>query len=340
MAMNFPNSPTNGQTHTEQGMTFVWNSTASTWIMLGGESEIADPATIVKSGFPTESWQVVGDMLICTGFSTGTGPLTVNFPRQFKSAPKVVATVDNATEQASTTAFSISTWGVTTAGFSYKVQFVNTGSVNVSGAAIRWVAVGEALDADKMPKIVQTVGGVTRFATEAESRAGLLADVIMSPALVQARSGIIQSGSLIGLQLFDFDIPDETTEFELLPNFCGPNVANANFGVRINGLTTGYISHQTRFANNASPVALEATNGFLVGLPAASDNVMGAIRFIKEAEGTWFANGGLRINGTTQVLLTGRVANAGPTDFVRIVANSGTGNNFQATGGCSVRWKI
>ena len=336
MAMNFPNSPTDGQVHTEQGMTFVWNSTASTWVMLGGESEIADPATIIRSGLPTDGWQIWGDTLIQWGIvttSTSTGAV-VTFPKAFKNQPSVVALPASAisNDERSVHMFSLS---------KTQVDFVAFNGANARIAvAVCWVAVGEALDDDKTPKIVQTVGGVTRFATEAESRAGLLADVIMSPALVQARSGIIQSGSLLGLQLFDFNIPDETTEFELLPNFCGPNVANANFSVRINGLTTGYISQQTRFVNNASPVALEATNGFLVGLPAASDNVMGAIRFIKEAEGTWFANGGLRINGTTQVLLTGRVANAGPTDFVRIVANSGTGNNFQATGGCSVRWKI
>lgn len=212
MAMNFPNSPTDGQVHTEQGMTFVWKASASAWVMLGGESEIADPATIIRSGFPTESWQVVGDMLICTGVvttSTSAGAV-VTFPKAFKTVPSLVALPVSAisNDERSVHAFSLSETQVDLVAF-------NGANARIA-VAVRWVAVGEALDADKTPKVVQTIGGLSSFATMDEAKAGVAQDKVMSPYLVRGVVGSIMLAEFEfnGQQFYPFDVPPECYGFE------------------------------------------------------------------------------------------------------------------------------
>ena len=335
MGMNFPNSPADGQVHTEEGVTFVWNAAAATWIMLGGESEIADPATIATSGSgPNGNWQIMGDMLICFGGTTGvtTGSKTVIFPKTFKSAPSVTMFPETG---------AVGTPRFFTASSITETQFLFQGFSDAgaqSNAGGKWIAIGEALDADKMPKIVQTVGGVTDFATQTEARAGTVTDKVMSPALVRSLCGAIESGSLVGLASYDFTgIPDEATEIDVLINFAGPNIAGANFAIRPNNVSSGYISCQNRMKNGVASVITEDTAGFQINLPAATDNVFGNLMIRKAAIDDWTAYGSFRLNATTNTLITGTGPTLTSISSLRLVP--GGGGNF-AVGSARLSWRI
>jgi hypothetical protein len=54
MAINFPNSPTNGQTFTISGVTYSWNSTTSTWDLVNtATASVAVTAPITNTGTST-----------------------------------------------------------------------------------------------------------------------------------------------------------------------------------------------------------------------------------------------------------------------------------------------
>lgn len=150
MAIDFPNSPSDGDLVTIEGTTWVWKATPGLW-------------AVVNSGIPVEivgadaaaGWTVFGDYLICLGAATTdvNGQLVVSYPQAFNSLPIVSATcgggvnghfvqVENGTE--------------TVNGCTLEVRRYD----NVDGQqGVRWFAIGEAPAALKKPKSVQAVGG-------------------------------------------------------------------------------------------------------------------------------------------------------------------------------------
>lgn len=176
MAFNFPNAPTVGQEYNALGMTFVWSGTV--WQLTS--SDVAEPATIATSDNAT-SWQIVGDQLICWGSANtaANGSVVVTFPKSFKVAPVVAVAVGQGTPTSAPTT-RIAGVGTVTATTAELTCQDASGIPSIRG--ILWIAVGAALDADKLPKIVQTIGGLASFATQAEAQAGTATDKVMSPA--------------------------------------------------------------------------------------------------------------------------------------------------------------
>lgn len=136
---------------------------------------VLTPLDIVKGA---SGWQVVGDVLIQWGsVVTAANPTVLTFPREFKTPPRMSATVGN-TLDCNATAFPTST---TQAAIR---SFVQSGAFT-AGLNVDWIAIGEALDADKMPKTVGTASGAD-FATPAEALEGVRTDVVMSPATTRS----------------------------------------------------------------------------------------------------------------------------------------------------------
>jgi hypothetical protein len=110
------------------------------------------PLEIVR-GATNATWQVVGDQLICRGSLTtaadGTGAIT--FPRAFRSPPTLSLTpVSNVASRRSVHTLSRVATGANIASF-------NQADAGVS-MVVDWIAIGEALDTDRMPKTVPVEG--------------------------------------------------------------------------------------------------------------------------------------------------------------------------------------
>lgn len=163
MALNFPASPAPGEVFTSEGATFIWNGTV--WMaqapavipwatpaeaIAGTRGDVAiSPltlaATIREFHDPARvgSWRIIGKTLECWGRIGGSSVRTVTYPKTFARNPTVSNGHMTTTDQGATTAFSHQYYSQSATGFTARVQFITTGSIGDSGAALDWHAIGE-----------------------------------------------------------------------------------------------------------------------------------------------------------------------------------------------------
>jgi microcystin-dependent protein len=142
-----------------------------------GGGNAPQEVTIVQGA---TGWQVVGDVLICWGAdqTIAAAARDITYPKAFKTNPVLGVTPFSASGvRRDAHVFARSTTGASI------VVLNETGTIP-TGASFFWTAIGEALDADKMPKKVGGAGGAdgADFASPAEALAGVRPDVVMSPA--------------------------------------------------------------------------------------------------------------------------------------------------------------
>lgn len=149
--LDFPNTPTDGDVHTEDGKTWIYVDGA--WAALGEGS--LTPIDIVEAD-ASAGWQVWGDVLIQWGYGAtdGTGNAGVPFPQAFKDTG--YRFVAMALFQAGLGDDRGVQWqGSATTG----INVVGTVDGGFGVVGFNWIAVGEAPDHLKQPKTVQTIGG-------------------------------------------------------------------------------------------------------------------------------------------------------------------------------------
>lgn len=107
-----------------------------------------------------EGWQIWGDVLIQWGIgnTAADGNLTVTFNQPFKTAPYVTASSTAELGAASGDVVNVTNHSPTVCIIRSR-RVSNGGTVTTLVTQVRWVAVGEAPDALKKPKTVQTIGG-------------------------------------------------------------------------------------------------------------------------------------------------------------------------------------
>lgn len=180
------------------------------------------------------------------------------------------------------------------------------------------------------------------FATQDEARTGTVTDKVMSPARVRDLSGVMNSSALTGLNQYIFQgIPKEATKIDFSLWYAGPR-AVGGIAWNINNLSVGYVSNAVRLKASAAIEAFETSNrnSFYIPFSNATDNVLGTCRLVRTSDSDqWLLTGQCRLNGTTQLLLTGSVSvtnNEG--GIVSLLVNC-TGANF-AEGNASLKWRI
>lgn len=143
--LDFPNTPVEGDTHTEKGQT--WTYVNGVWIV---GDETGRSIEIVESGLPSGQWQVWGDVLIQWGKidTNDANNVTVAFPQPFK---------DGTTPEVVVTSRSTNATTATITGDPTPTQFTFARFNNSGGGAtanVNYVAIGEAPDDLKQPKSV------------------------------------------------------------------------------------------------------------------------------------------------------------------------------------------
>ena len=156
--VDFPNSPADGDTHTENGSTWFWQANPGIWALGEGNSvEIARAAFDSNGG-----WQVWGDVLIQWGTAQtdGSGVGTATYPVAYKTgvSPRVSGLVMRQPAGGQPPYVVMGSGGVAgTGSWSFNVR---TGSgAAVADTDVDWVAIGEAPDDLKMAKEVGAGGG-------------------------------------------------------------------------------------------------------------------------------------------------------------------------------------
>lgn len=154
--LDFPDSPVDGQTHTEEGQIWRWNEAAGVWSVgnrpgASSETQIVDSLITGSTG-----WQVWGDLLIQFGAVTGnaTGPTPATFPTPFKDG--IIPRVTLSANSTSPDNRHYSHRDVTHLGFDLYMK--NSSAVWVS-TQCHYIAVGEAPDDMKKPKSVLDTTG-------------------------------------------------------------------------------------------------------------------------------------------------------------------------------------
>lgn len=151
-------------------------STAATKINFAGAGvTVTEPVadeilvTITGGGSPvtiaqgSTGWQVIGDQLICWGYNTLTGLATpsVVYPRAFKTG-----TFPSVSVVPYSTGGQFATYqSATHTGFIGQLWDGNTGAQLGASNEFDWIAIGEAQDADKMPKTVSGAAAATGTGT-------------------------------------------------------------------------------------------------------------------------------------------------------------------------------
>lgn len=186
--LDFPDNPTDGQTHIEAGQVWRWDGAAGVWFV-GGKSgavtEITEGGIVSPETQHNSYWFVIGDWLIqggTDGTQSGTAAYAqVDFPVAFKSGtiPAVAHTVKAGTSPI----YTVTTHTPTATYFRWR-------SYNASGTATGsyyagWMAIGEAPDALKKPK--EVIAG--------SSNAGAIQIVDDSPQHVVVGNTLIQWGT-------------------------------------------------------------------------------------------------------------------------------------------------
>lgn len=149
--VDFPNNPSNGDVHTEEGTTWTYREPPGAWaIGIGSTTE----RTIVTSGLPNEGWQIWGDVLIQWGVAptASNGAAVINFLKAFKTPPTVTAMSGADANWNIGVILAIET------GLQLRAYGAHTNAPSGADVPIQWIAVGEATDADKMPKTVINYG--------------------------------------------------------------------------------------------------------------------------------------------------------------------------------------
>lgn len=156
MSLNFPNSPTEGDTWFDEGN--LWTYTDGAWVIGSLESATTKIIDAIPDVTTESGWQLWGDTLIQwgTGVSgAGAGGAVQVFPIPFKvgTVPAVscqsrdISTANGPRAaqlvSGSTTEAQFAARGVGSSGGTYSLLYT-------------WIAVGEAPDADKLPKEVAT----------------------------------------------------------------------------------------------------------------------------------------------------------------------------------------
>jgi hypothetical protein len=322
---------------------FIWyqDADSSQWVQVsgGGGGPGAEPVTIAAGA---TGWQVVGDQLICwgDGVSGAGSALNVVYPRAFKSVANCIASCLQNDPGASLDLIAQPS-NPTATGCRIITQ---VGRAFAAGVGVRWIAIGEALDADKKPKVVGGAGGAAGadFASLAEARAGIRPDAVMSPALVQARQGV-QALTMAGKTAVVFDqVPLETSELEL--TFSGINLpANAfltfdwfdlplsrAFSVRAfhtNGAVSGVGGE-----DNHPNFTLESNS--VAGFPT------GVIRLLWDEAGSWIVSGTMRRSPNVQASFSGSYTGAGGVKPRQLRLNSTAAILSGSPGNVALRWRI
>lgn len=150
--LDFPNNPTEGDVHIENGQSWTYNNGA--WVIGLGKGASQE---IVESGLPSAGWQVWGDVLIQWGrvATGGIGNVTIPLIQPFKAG-----TIPSATSNALSTGAQIVVIN-TQAHTANELYFrtVNTSNTGTGPYTISWMAIGEAPDDLKKAKVVTGAGG-------------------------------------------------------------------------------------------------------------------------------------------------------------------------------------
>jgi hypothetical protein len=313
---------------------YIWyqDADSSQWVQVsgGGSGGQSGPVDIVLGA---AGWQVVGDVLICWGsvntLTTGAAPVV--FPRGFQSVPAVSVSPNTGAAAPRLATFgNRTTTGMDVSGFDQTDARIVV--------AVNWIAVGPALEADRMPTTVGGAGGAggADFASLAEARAGVRPDAVMSPALVQARSGIDGPRAMTGTQVTFDQVPQEANEYDIILNLNYPANAQATFDFA--GMTpAGHF--WSRSVNNAAWAGGSDDISTLLDTDTATRGITGSIRMVRDEPGArWVYAGTFRTAPTRVIELTGTVQLQGALAiFPRL--NCLAGGGF--TGGfSSIRWRI
>jgi hypothetical protein len=143
---------------------------------------------------------------------------------------------------------------------------------------------------------VQIGGGGPAFATTAEARAGSRNDVVMSPALVQARSGVQVLDSAGQTALTFNQVPNEANEIDLALNGLNYNSGRIVF-LDFAG-APGARAWSTRVRSGATytpPTGDDDNSRFVLDLAPALSWASGLIKLSRNVQGgSWFIDGSLR----------------------------------------------
>lgn len=156
MAVDFPNNPAVNELFFAEGTTWKW--TGAAWAVVGSEGT---PVEIVEADV-SQGWQVWGDTLIQWGVATPVnGGVAVTFPKAFKTVPKVTTAITGLTPGGlpADGLYSVMAETPFVNSVTFRERYVNSTSGVVADVPFSWIAIGEAPDALKKPKVVQTIGG-------------------------------------------------------------------------------------------------------------------------------------------------------------------------------------
>tara|TARA_R110002020_G_scaffold73888_7_gene189521 strand:+ start:3324 stop:4235 length:912 start_codon:yes stop_codon:yes gene_type:complete len=190
----------------------------------GGVTEIVDADTAA-------GWQVWGDVMIQWGTEPSAESRVVTFEKAFKTTPSVTAVANSASVGrivgvASVTATSCEI-------FNWKSSD-STAAPN----GVMWLAIGEALDADKKPKTVQTIGGTDL--QEFHDPAGLASWRIVGTTLEVWGSGTAAGNGLL-------TVPFPKT-FARVPNIQATPAHTTQRGAMLDTNTPATVSECTLYA--------------------------------------------------------------------------------------------
>lgn len=157
--LDFPNSPNEGDTHTDGNQTWVFTNGA--WV---GAASIAGMVTEIVDADASAGWQVWGDALIQWG--SGLFGTATNLPQPFANVSygvSVLRTASNADVYAAVVGDRTET------AFTARARKYSDSSASTGG--YMWLAVGEAPDNLKKPK--EVVGGVGTLRDEYHDPTGV-----------------------------------------------------------------------------------------------------------------------------------------------------------------------
>ena len=195
-----------------------------------GTGDVA-PTTIVEANV-VAGWQVMGDTLLCWGVgTTGTGGYVETFPTPFKTGTVPVVTANSTGAEASgTQTRAVICDLIGAADFTIRHRYVNTPfGIGSASQNVTWMAIGEAPDAIKQPKVVQTAGGTDLM--EFHDPAGALSWRIVGRTLEAWGNAV--DGAIVFPKTFA-----RAPELTLTPNAQTAQAANVTYGCYYETLST------------------------------------------------------------------------------------------------------
>jgi microcystin-dependent protein len=197
----------------------------------------------------------------------------------------------------------------------------------------------KAFDAVSITGMADLAELLTAIATEAEARAGISNEKLMTPAMVQARSGA-QFLALTGQTSATFDqVPNEANEIDLIIN--GLNYP-ANAAVRLDWSGAAAArAWSTRIRHDAGayipPGGDDNNTVFVLDTAATIQGLSGLVKMTRDQRGgTWAIGGSLRRSTTAMLVYSGVFNMLGEqTAFLRLSSTIA-----MTAGGATVRWRI